>query len=102
MPRYFFDLFNDIQAPDLEGKDLHDLDAARANAVREAREMMAESVTKGRLDLRHYIQVRDDAGQVVTVVQFGDAVVITDDPKHTRRAELGLPLFPRRQSERNT
>jgi len=89
MPRYFFDLFNDIQATDPEGRELPDLAAAQANAVREVREMMSETVGEGRLDLRHYVQVRDEAGQTVAVVRFGDAVeIIYKGDQKPSRAEL--------------
>lgn len=76
MPLYFFDLHNDVDAPDPERKEFLTLDAAKANAVKEAREMMQESVSKGRLDLHHYIQVRDANGSIVFKVLFEDALVV--------------------------
>lgn len=76
MPRYFFDLHNDVDSLDDEGKDLPDLEAAKANALREAREMMQESVCNGHLDLRHHIDVRDESGNVPYVLHFEDAVEV--------------------------
>jgi hypothetical protein len=74
--RYFFDLHNDVDALDEEGRELPNLDAAKANALAEAREMMQESVCKGHLDLRHHIDVRDGTGAVLYVLHFEDAVTV--------------------------
>lgn len=76
MTRYFFDLYNDVDSLDFEGKQFRDFQAAKANALREAREMMTESVEEGHLNLNHSIQVRDEAGKIIYVLRFGDAVSI--------------------------
>jgi hypothetical protein len=77
MPRYFFDLHNDIDAIDDEGKVFPDLAAVKANVLAEAREMIQASVAEtGRIDLRHYIEVRDESGAVVYVMHFEDAVTV--------------------------
>jgi len=77
MPRYFFDLYNDVNSLDDEGKELPDLAAAKANALAEAREMMTQAVHDGELNLNHYIEDRDEAGDAVHVLHFGDAVQVT-------------------------
>jgi hypothetical protein len=75
MPRYYFDLHNDIDAPDEEGVELMDPSQAHARALKEAREMICASVEEhGRIDLRHHIQIRDETGAIVGVVKFEDAV----------------------------
>ena len=77
MPHYFFDLHNDVHARDEEGKELPDLDGAKANALQEARAMIQASVADlGRIDLRHYISVRDETGFVVLNMHFEDAVTV--------------------------
>ena len=76
MPRYFFDLKNDVDVADEEGRELADLAAVRAAAIVEAREMMTESVLLGRLNLGHSIEVRDESGSIVLVMPFGEAVDI--------------------------
>jgi len=77
MPRYFFDLHNDLDALDPEGKELPDLDAAKAHALCEARVMLKASIDdRGHIDLRHYINVRDESGQLVYVMQFENAVTV--------------------------
>ncbi len=80
MPHYFFDLHNDVVSLDEEGREFGDLEAAKAHALDEAREMIQASVLeKGRIDLRHHIDVRDDSSAIVHVVHFDDAVSIVRD-----------------------
>ena len=63
MPRYFLDLYNDIDTFDEEGVDLSDVDGALAHALCEARHMIQASVAdRGRIDLRHHIDIRDEHG----------------------------------------
>ena len=81
VPRYFFDLHNDVDVHDHEGKDLPNLDAARANALIEAREMMTESIKEGKLNLNHRIEVRDDSSAVIYVLHFGEAVRVIPEQK---------------------
>ena len=76
MPHYFFHLYNDIVAMDEEGVDLPDLEAARANGIREAREMMVETVAEGRINFSHRIDIADETGAVVDSVTFGEAVKV--------------------------
>jgi hypothetical protein len=77
MPRYFFDLHNDVDAIDEEGKVFPDIEAAKANVLAEVREMVKASIADtGRIDLRHYINVRDESGTIVYVMHFEDAVTI--------------------------
>ena len=79
MPRYFFHLHNDIDAVDEEGLELPDLQAARDQALRDARHMAAASVVEhGRINLRHHIDVADDCGQVLCSATFGEAVTIAN------------------------
>ena len=77
MPRYFFDLHNDMDAIDEEGKELPDLNAALAHALTEARTMIQASVAEsGRIDLRHHIDVRSEDSEILHVLHFEDAVTV--------------------------
>lgn len=61
VPRCFFDLHNDVDAQDREGRDLPHVNAVVAEAVKEARSLIKASVDEtGRIDLRHHIDVRDE------------------------------------------
>jgi hypothetical protein len=77
VPVYFFDLHNDTDALDDEGKDLPDFAAAKTNALSEAREMIKTSLDEtGRIDLSHHIDVRDQSGAILYVIRFEDAVTV--------------------------
>ncbi len=73
MGRYFFHLFNDLDVPDLEGRELPNDAAAREVAIAEAREMIAESVRNGSLNLSHRIDVENRFRQPVVTVRYRDA-----------------------------
>ena len=78
--RYFFHLHNDVDCHDEEGRELADIEAAKAAAVKEARQMASESVLHGHLDLEHYIAVEDDAGTPLFTMTFGQVVRIINGP----------------------
>jgi hypothetical protein len=79
VPRFYFDLHNDVDALDQEGKQLDGIESARKIALAEAREMIEASVTEGRIDLNHFIQVRDESGNIVHRLQFGEAITIVPE-----------------------
>ena len=78
MPRFYFDLHNDVETIDPEGKKLPDVEAAKKVLLAEVREMIQASVENhGKIDLRHYIDLRDEAGTIVQVMHFEDALTVT-------------------------
>jgi hypothetical protein len=79
MPCFYFDLHNDVDVLDAEGKELSGLEEARKIALCEAREMIGASVQQGRVDLNHFIQVRDESGAVVHRLRFGEAIEIVPE-----------------------
>jgi hypothetical protein len=78
MPRFFFNVYDDVVATDEEGTELPNLDAARLQALAGARALMAEQVSRGYLVRSHWIDVVDEAGAVVLHLPFADAVEIKD------------------------
>jgi hypothetical protein len=77
VPHYFFDLHNDLDVLDPEGRECADLAAAKDNVLKEARAMLQVSIGEtGKIDLRHHIDVRDESGAVVHVLHFEDAVTV--------------------------
>lgn len=76
MSRYFFHLYNDIIAMDEEGVDLPDRETAHANGIKEAREMMVDTVTDGRINFSHRIDIADESGAIVDSVMFSEAVKV--------------------------
>jgi hypothetical protein len=76
MPRYFFHVrSNDGDVSrDLEGQDLPDLSAARAEAVNANREMLGERILHGG-SLNHYrIEISNAGGQVLDKVDANDVL----------------------------
>lgn len=77
MPRYYFHLINDVDAPDTEGVDLLNLLDARRHAGIQARFTAGETVKlKGTIDLRHRIDIEDHRGNVLGTVNFGDVIAV--------------------------
>ena len=68
MPRFFFDTYDgDFFAPDNEGQDLADIEAAKLIAQEALPDMASDKLPDG--DQRVFIvSVRDEAGQVVVRV----------------------------------
>jgi hypothetical protein len=75
VPRFYFNLHDDLDVLDDEGTELPNLDAARAHALHSARVTFAETAKdEGRVTLHHHIDIMDEHGVVLDAVQFGDAV----------------------------
>jgi hypothetical protein len=78
VPQYFFHVYDDIVAHDAEGLNLPNLDAARLEALRGARELMCDQVRHGYIVRSHWIDVVDERGEKVLTVSFKDAVDVKD------------------------
>lgn len=76
MHRYFFHLFNHLEVRDEEGKELVDLDAAKAYAIVNARGVMTNNVTDGEICLSHRIEIADDQDRPAAVIYFRDALSV--------------------------
>lgn len=76
MPRYYFNLYDDDVALDVEGRELPDLAAARDVAFASARAMACAEVLDGHLALDHRIEVLDDKGESACNVHFRDVVAV--------------------------
>ena len=74
MPRFFFHLQDDETICDREGQFFLDVEEARQAAIRSARDMLAEEVRRGELNLVDRILIADENGNAVLVVPFADAV----------------------------
>ena len=77
MPRFYFNLRNDLSVDDEEGMELPDVEAARALAAKYVLDMAAASVLEqGKINLSHRIEVTDERGDNIAAVEFGDVVTI--------------------------
>lgn len=63
---------------DEEGQELADLDAARAAALRGARDIMSEEMRRGEFNPASFIEVEDQDHQLLFTLQFSEAVRITE------------------------
>ena len=80
MPRFYFHLKDGITLCDEEGMSFATVEEARTEALRAAREIMADEVRRGSLNLVDRIEIADEGGNPVTVVTFADAVRIYPGP----------------------
>lgn len=89
MPRYSFHV---ASAPetirDVEGSDLPDLDAARAEALQDARSLMSDAILSGRDISQRQIQICNEQGEVLLRVPFTMAFTGEDEPTSDRFRSL--------------
>ena len=79
MPHYYLHVCNGNGfVEDEEGQELPDLDAARAAAIRGARDIMADDIRRGELDPASFIEVEDSDHHYLFTLQFSEAVRIKD------------------------
>jgi len=75
VPKFYFDLYNDVDTVDQEGVELPDEPSARKMAWTAAAQLVADQLMSGRrLNPRHRIEVRDDEGRTVYTLHFGDLI----------------------------
>jgi hypothetical protein len=78
MPRFYFNVYDDIIAPDEEGTELPNEQAARLHALIGVRSLIAEQVKRGYMVRSHWIDVMDGEGALVMTITFGSAVDIKE------------------------
>ena len=78
MPKFFFNLRDDVSVEDCEGKELQDAGKAREMARSYGRGIMSEDVKDGRLVLKDEIDVVDEQGEWVLTLAFRDAIDIEE------------------------
>jgi len=57
--------------------------------------IQASVADKGRIDLRHHIDIRSEAGEILYVLHFEDAVPVAPPPDRTRLRPVSPSLQPR-------
>ena len=70
MPRYFFHVIDGHDIPDLEGVELPDRSAARAQAIRASGEILRDMGQDFWNGTKWRMEVADDRGQVMFVLRF--------------------------------
>jgi hypothetical protein len=70
MPRFFFNVYDGIDAPDREGTDLPDWSAGREEAIRLAGELLRDSAKQMALGEDWRMEVTDEAGLILFRLDF--------------------------------
>ena len=77
MPRYFFNLRDDVDAVDPDGSELCDLAAAKKQAEAYAVDMAAASIQEQhKLNLDHRIEIADHTGALLDTVHFRNVLTL--------------------------
>lgn len=75
MPRYFFNVRSDERfVSDAEGGEYPNVEAAKVEAEKSAREMLADALIKGEEVDGNTFEVIDDAGALIFTYPFRDAM----------------------------
>nr|WP_245521204.1 hypothetical protein [Rhizobium laguerreae] len=75
MPRFYFNILSEAGSlDDWEGTELPDLDAARMEAVRDARALMSSAVLLGYDIASRSVEIRNETGDILLVLPFSEAV----------------------------
>jgi hypothetical protein len=75
MPRFFFNTIGKEKVHDPEGTELPSLADARMEALEDARDAMSRAILQGYDISSHRIEVCNEAGDVLLVVPFVDAIL---------------------------
>jgi hypothetical protein len=77
MARFYLHVINGAgRAPDEEGAELPDAQAAEKRAVEGIRSILADEAKAGWLDLDGRIEIADEHGAIVRIVSFEEALEI--------------------------
>ena len=91
MPRYYFDLVDDIKITDTKGVSLPNLDAARAYAKTFARELMeAKSTLLGEPHAAWAVQVSNGRFERVLKIPFASLIAENAKQARARAGEQGV------------
>lgn len=70
---------------DEEGRDLPGVEAAKAEAVRGLRDLMAGALQAGELNLASFIELEDENHHLIATVLVQDAIRLTSEPGESPR-----------------
>lgn len=80
MPRFYFHVRHDDELDeDPEGAELESLEQAEDEAVKAAREILAEKVAKGDEVDGHRFEITSEAGEVLKVVPFRSVLRLKEE-----------------------
>lgn len=81
MPRFYLDMTNSIGfVHDEDGSEHPTLDLARHEAILSIRSILSDELEQsGTLDLRGFIEIKDESRRVLETIRFGSAITIKED-----------------------
>jgi hypothetical protein len=74
-------------AEDPEGTELPDHEAAREKAIEGLRDLMAGEMKAGQLNQASFVEIADEAGDLISIVSFEDAVTVTNETEQKPRSQ---------------
>jgi hypothetical protein len=79
MARFYFNIVTATQTiEDPEGTELLSVEAARVEAIKDARQLMAAAMLAGHDISTRHIEITDGLGQIFLVIPFTDAYASKD------------------------
>ncbi len=77
MPRYYLHICNGNGfTEDQEGQDLPSVESAREKAIAGLRDIMADELKGGVMNMASFIEIEDESRQLVETISFHDAVYL--------------------------
>jgi hypothetical protein len=95
MPHYYLHVCNGSGfTEDTEGQDFADAEAARSAAIKGIRDIMSEELRKGEINIASFVEIEDEARELIRVVPFTEAVDVRSDPCPPDRTRRGVANTP--------
>ena len=92
MPTFYFNVCDGNRFDEAEeGRELRDVDAAREEAIRALRDIMAGDVCSGELNLAAFLEVEDESRQLLFTLSVEDAVQVKNDRSPPRTGRVPRP-----------
>ena len=80
MPTFYLHLCNGTGfTEDKEGSEHADFQAARQAALKGLREVMADEMKRGELNMGSFIEIEDADRKLLAIVEFNEAVAVTNE-----------------------
>ncbi len=94
MPRFYLHVCDGkLFAEDEEGVELHDIEAARRQAIVGLRDIMSAEMKDGQINMAAFVEIEDENHQLVMTVPFLDAVEVLTRHYRRPRNSCGLASY---------
>jgi hypothetical protein len=80
VPRYYLHICNGFGfIEDEEGQEFADSNNAREAAIIGIRDLLADELRRGEINIGSFIEIEDEARRIVMTISFAEAVAIKSD-----------------------